>query len=62
MKYLKELHIANGVIWIFLGLLIFVWLITSNKIVEFILWAGFAIGCILGGLVSIGGRSKTDSR
>ena len=53
MDFLTKLQVINGVIWFFLGILIVVWLIIPTDLITFILWAGFAVGCILTGICMV---------
>lgn len=49
----QSLRLFNGYLWILLGILIVIWMIYPLELLEFIIWGGFALGCILTGLLSV---------
>lgn len=58
MNTLKIVKIFNAILWIILGILIAIWILFNNEILELIIWIGFALGCILIGILELINLSK----
>lgn len=43
-------RILNDFLWIILGVLIAIWLIYPDPVLDKVIWIGFAIGCIFMGI------------
>ena len=50
---IKIVRSVNASLWIILGILIGVWLIFPDKILEKTIWIGFVVGCISMGAIDI---------
>ena len=53
MENIAVVEIINGLLWAVCGGLIVVWLLVPDPLIESIIWWGFAIACILGGILMV---------
>lgn len=53
LQIFKAIKTFNALLWALLGILIVVWLFEPNKVLELVIWIGFAVGCILIGILEL---------
>ncbi|MHA1299506.1 MAG: hypothetical protein ACTSO9_08745 [Candidatus Helarchaeota archaeon] len=51
MNKSARIEVINGILWTFLGILFGIWFLIPDHILETIIWWGFAVGCIISGLL-----------